>query len=117
MKTSRDFVARIVATEFTSGMKHGHDCLESRNLCLLVNIHRNTSTVVDYTNLLVTFFAGQKSNLDIVGKATHGLVAGVVEDLGNEMMKAIRTSGTNVHSRALSHRFKTLQYLDGIGSV
>src|SRR3989344_232795 len=72
-----------------------------------------TSTIVDYPDTI----AWKQGYLDIIGKAAHSLIPRVVEYFPNEVMQAIRTCSTNIHSRPLSHRIKPLEYCDRVGSV
>jgi hypothetical protein len=113
VKTSGYLVARVIATELSSGMEYGHDGFKGRHLGLLVDVYGNSSSVIDNTNNL----AWKKGNFNVIGMTTHGLISTVVENLGYEMVKTIGTSGTNVHSRTLSHWFETLKNLNGFRSV
>ena len=74
MQTAGYFVS--LSAKFTTGVERGHYGLKRRYLGCLVNVDRNTATVVGNAHS-VTW---QKHYLDIVGKATHRLVAGVIED-------------------------------------
>src|SRR6185295_4689081 len=80
VKTSGHFVAGVFPAEFTSGVKHGHDGLKSRDFGLFMDVDRNTSSVVHHSHAV----AGKKTDLDVVCMAAHGLVAGVVEDFVDE---------------------------------
>ena len=69
-----------------------------------MGVNGDTSAIIYHTYAVI----GQKSNLYIIGEAAHGLVARIVEDLRDKMMKAIWTGGANVHAGALAYWLKTL---------
>src|ERR1035437_8655888 len=100
VETTGNFVAGIVAAKLASGMEHSHNHFESRDLCLLVYIDGNTAAVVHHAHLI----ARQKSDFDVIGKSAHGLVAGVVEYLGDEVVQAVRPRRADIHARPLADR-------------
>ena len=109
MQTTGYFIPRLVATKLTARMKDGEDGLKRRDTCLLHDIDRNTATVVNNTNVIVR----KKGYLDAIGEAAHRFISRVVENFPNQVMETIRTSGTDIHTRALAHRFKSLKDRNG----
>jgi hypothetical protein len=103
METAGDLVA--LAAELTSGMEDCHDSFQSGNLRAFVNVYGDAAAIVYDAHAVV----GEEGDLDVIGKATHSLVTGVVEDLGNEVVEAIGTSGTDVHAGTLPDRFQALE--------
>ena len=81
-------------------MKRSHDGLECRHLALRVLVDRDTAAVVDYAYAI----PGQKCYFYIVGKTSHGFVAGVIKDLPDEVMETIRPCGPDVHAGTLPDR-------------
>src|SRR6185437_190813 len=97
---------RILAAELSAGMEGGHDHLERADLRLRMDPHRDAAAVVYDAHVA----AGQERHLDVVREAAHGLVAGVVEDLPDEVVEAVRTRRADVHARALAHRLEAFEY-------
>jgi hypothetical protein len=56
-------------------------------------------------------------DVDLIGKAGQRLVDGVVDDLVDEVMKALHARRPDVHGGSLADRFKTLEDLDLVGAV
>ena len=83
METTRNFISSFA--EFSSGMKGGHNSFKRGDFCLFVNINRNASAVVRYSY----FVFREENDFNIIGKSTHGLVAGVVKNLPNKVMKPV----------------------------
>src|SRR3990167_9294434 len=48
MQTTGYFVTFIV--KFATGVKSGHNCFQSRNLALLMNVHRHTAAIVHHSH-------------------------------------------------------------------
>ena len=49
-----------------------------------------------------TTLARQEGDLDVVRKAAHRLVAGVVENFPDQVVQAVGTRGADVHARTLA---------------
>ena len=73
-----------LAAEFASRMEHGHDRFESGYFCLGMDFYGNAAAVVGDAHAVVR----QECYLDVVGEITHRLVARVVEDFPDEVVKA-----------------------------
>ncbi len=80
MQTTADFIA--AATEFTTGMQHGHDHLKSGDLLFRVNIHRNTTSIILYGDTFVFV----NDDLNVVAKTGKCFVNRVVDNFVDEMM-------------------------------
>lgn len=52
-------------------------------------------------------------DLDQLGMAGHGLVHGVVQHLGEQVVERPLIRAADVHAGAFADRLQTLQYLDG----
>ena len=111
VKTARDFVS--FAAEFSSGMEDGHDGLKCRDFGFRMNVGRNAAAVVSDTNAV----ARKERDFNVVGETAHSLVARVVENLPDEMVKACWASRSDVHSRPAAHRFKPFQHSNVSGSI
>jgi hypothetical protein len=48
---------------------------------------------------------------------SHGFVNGIIDNLVDHMVQAVRPRGTNVHSRSFSNSFETFEYLNRVGTV
>ena len=103
VKTACRFGVPITA-KFTAGMKRCHHGLKRGHFCLLMNINGNTAAIVCNAHAIL----GQEYNLNMVGIATHSFITTVIKDLPNEVMETLKTGGADIHTRTLSHRFKTL---------
>ena len=92
-------------------MKNGHDHFQCRLLLLFVEIYRNTTTVILYSDGVVLI----DGHLDVVAIAGHGLVNGVVYYFVNQMMQTVLADVANVHGRTFTDSFQTFQHLDVAG--
>src|SRR3989344_3643698 len=97
VKTSGNFISSTLA-KFSSSMESGHNSFQSRNFCLFMNIYWNTTAIVRHAYSI----SRQESYLNFVSKTTHGFVSSIIKNFPNEMMKAVRTGCTDVHSGAFS---------------
>jgi hypothetical protein len=111
VETTRDFVP--LATEFSSGVERAENSFKCRDLRLLVRVDWNTTAVVDDANII----SGKKYDFDTIRKTAHRFITRVVENFPDEMVKSIRTRGTNVHAGTLAYWLKSLEDLDGICAV
>ncbi len=107
VKSAGNFVS--FSAKFASGMENSHDCFERGNFCLFVNVHGNTAAVIYDSYAVVR----EECDLDVIGKAAHGFIAGVVEYLCNEVVETVRACCTDVHAGALTDRLKTFHNGDG----
>ena len=113
VKAAGNLVAGILAAEFAAGMEHGHDHFEGGDLRLLVDVDGNAAAVVDHAHAI----AGQERDLDVVGESAHGLIARVVENLGDEMMQAVRPRRADIHARTLADRLQAFQDLNRVRAI
>jgi hypothetical protein len=112
MQAAGNFIAVVV--ELTAGMQHGHDDFGCGDAFFLVNIDRDTASVVGYSNRAVF------ENLDdhIVGVPGQRFVDGVVHHLEHHVMQAgAVVDVADVHARALAHRLEAAQDGDFAGIV
>ena len=86
-------------------MKCRHDCLKRGYFCLFVCINRNSTTIVYNT---YTIFR-EHGDFDMVSKAPHSFVSSIVKNLPYQMVKAVRASGTNIHTGTLPNRLKAFK--------
>ena len=86
-------------------MKNRKNRLECRDTSLLVEVDWNTTTVVDDADVVVR----QECHFNPVSKATHRFIARVIKNLPNEVVKTVRTSRPDVHTRTLSYWLESFQ--------
>ncbi len=55
---------------------------------------------------------GGQLHLDPIGMARHGLIHGVVEDFGHQMMQRALISAANIHTRPFADGLQPLQHLN-----
>ncbi len=63
-------------------MERRHDRLKRRHFGLPVRVHGNTATVVGDAHAIIR----KKRNLNVVCESTHRFIAGVVKNLGDEVV-------------------------------
>ena len=78
-----------------------------------VRVHRNSAPVVAHGDTVV----GAQLQLDPRGVPGHGLVHGVVQQLGNQVMHCPLVAAADIHTGATAHRFEALEDLDVFGGV
>jgi hypothetical protein len=101
------------ATELSPGVKDRHDDLYRRLLFLLVDVDRDTATVVDDAHAAIL----ANGDADVVAIAGERFIDRVVDYLVDEVVETARPGGTDVHTGALAHCLKTLKDLDLICAV
>ena len=106
METARHLVGALV--ELTTGMEHGHNHLKGALVHLLVLIDRDTTSVILHGDRVVFV----DSYFDMRTKASHRLVARVVDGLVDQMVKTLLADVANIHGGALTYGFQTLEYLN-----
>ena len=111
MQASGNFIA--VSAKLGASVERGHNCLQSGDFRLLVNVYRDAAAVIG--NAYEIF--RQQRNLNIVRMLAHRLVTRVVKDFPDEVVEAIHACSPDVHSRAFSDRVKPLQNRDGRGAI
>ncbi len=99
--------------ELTTGVQIGEHQLHGGNAELRVHIHRNTTAVVNHGNGTTLV------NLDDDLAAVSGqvLVNRVIQHFEHTVMQTTFIRVTNVHTRTLTHGFKTLQLVNLGGAV
>ena len=100
--------------EFAAGVQRAHDDFQ-RGLAfeLRMGIDRNTAAIVGHADEAV------RLHLDFnpIGVAGQGLVHGVVDDFGKQVMQRLFVRPADIHSRPTADRLKPLQHLDMFGGV
>ena len=108
--------ARLIdlGVEFTARMQRGHDDLERGFLLELgMRIDGNAAAVVGHGEEAVFL----ERHADMVGMAGHGLVHGVVEHLGEEVVHRLLVGAADIHAGPPAHGLQALQHLDIGGGV
>ena len=106
VETTRHLVGALV--ELTTSVEHCHDDLEGTLVHLLVLIDRDTTSVVlngDGVIFIDRYF-------DMRTIASHRLVDRVVDGLVDQMVESLLADVTNIHRRALTYGFKSLEHLN-----
>ena len=112
VQAARDLVAR--AAELAPRVQHGeHDLGRRLGLVLRVRLDRDSPPVVDDAAAAV----GQQGDVDARAVTGHRLVDRVVDDLVDEVVKAVETGRPDVHPGAFSDGFEALQDGDVLGPV
>ena len=103
-----------LAGELAAGVERAEDHLQRRLAGeLRVRVDRDAAAVVADGDGVV----GVELDLDAVGVAGDGLVHGVVEDLGDEVVQRALVGAADIHAGALADRLQPLEHLDGGGVV
>ena len=103
-----------LAGELAAGVQHGQDHLQRRLAGVFgVGIDGDAAPVVAHTEGAV----GVQAHLDDLGVAGDGLVHGVVEHLGEQVVQGALVGAADVHARAPAHGLQPLQHLDVLGGV
>ncbi len=103
-----------LGVELSARMQRGHDDFERRLLLeFRMRIDRDAAAIVG---------DGQKPvrlelDFDATGVALHGLVHGVVEHLGEEVMHRLLVGAADIHAGTPAHRLEPFQHLDVGGGV
>ena len=107
VQTAGDLVGILV--ELPAGMQLGHDDLGRRHALALVEISRNTATVIAHTGRAV----GMQRHQDFGTMAGEGFVDRVVDDLINHVVQARAVIGiTDIHAWTFADSIKALEDLD-----
>ena len=106
VQTTRHFVATLI--EFTTRVQHGQYNLESRFTLLLVEVGRDTTTVVRHADRVILIDGYN----DVVAETCQRLVNRVVHHLINQVVKSAYTDVTDVHRRTFSYCFKSFKHLN-----
>ena len=101
------------SAELSAGMEYGKYNFKCRLSGFLLDIYRNSSTVILYGNGIVLM----NGYGNIVAKTGQSLIYGIIHYLINKVMQAANRSTADIHSGTFSYRFQTLQYLNLIRTV
>ena len=100
--------------ELSARMQRGHDHFEGGLLReFRVRVDGNAAAVVGHGQPV----ARLQQHLDPRGVAGDGLVHGIVEHLGEQVMQRRFVGAADVHARPPAHRLQTLENLDGGGRI
>ena len=100
--------------ELSARVQRGHDDFEGGFLReFRMRVDGDAATVVGHGQPV----AGLQHDLDPRGVAGHGLVHGIVEDFGEQVMQRGFVGAADVHARPPAHGLQPLQNLDGGGRV
>ena len=78
-----------------------------------MDLDRDTAPVVlDFHDI-----AGKQPDRDVGAVSGHRLVDRVVHDLPDQMVQPLGRGATDIHARALTHRIKSFEYLNGLRAV
>ena len=112
METARRLID--LATEFSAGVKGGEDDLEGRFVFEFgMGIDGNAAAVIAHGD--ETFLVQFDFNSGCL--AGGGLVHGVVEDFGHEMMHGALVGAPDVHAGAAANGLEPLQDFDVFGGI
>jgi len=101
------------AAKFTAGMEHGKDYLQRRFPGLGLDTRGNAASVILNGNNI----AFPNFYLDMITIPSQRFINGVVYNLIDQMVQSCCGLRTNIHTRALSDCFQSLQHLNLIGAV
>ena len=98
-----------LGVELSAGMQRGHDDLERRAVGVFrMRVDRNAAAIVGDGEIA----AGFQRDLDEIRVAGDGLVHGVVDHLGEEVVHRLLVGAADIHARTPAHRLQPLQNLD-----
>ena len=111
VKTAGNLVS--VTIEFSSRMKHGQYRFQGRLLGLFMNVYRDTPTVIGNLHPVI----GQQAHIDFGAVSRHGLIDRIVHYFPDEMMQSFGGSASDIHTRTLPHRIKSLENLNRFRAI
>ena len=111
METTGYLIAR--AAELTTCMQDSEDDLECRLTSLLLNVDRNASTIILYSDGIILL----DGDGDAVTETRQRLINGVVHDLIDEMMETTDGGAADIHARSLPNCFESFQNLNLICAI
>ena len=97
MQTARHLVGTLV--ELTSGMQDRQHDLQSRFAFFLMNIYRNTTTIVSNRNGIILI----DHHINIRTKSGQCFIYRVVNDFIYKMMQTLLTGITDVHGGSFAN--------------
>ena len=90
--------------------KYNFNCRKSR---FFLNIHRNSTTIINNSNRVVRI----NGHINGIAVSCQCLIHCIIYDLINQMMESAGRCAANIHTWALSYRLKSFQNLNLICSV
>ncbi|MDT4859281.1 hypothetical protein FQZ97_937830 [compost metagenome] len=112
VQSTGDLVGVVI--ELTAGMQHGHDDLGGGNTFLLVDVHRDATTVVAHAD----GFIRVDGDGDIAAMPCQRFVNRVVDHLEHHVVQTAAIIGiADVHARSLAYGIQAFQDLNVIGVV
>src|SRR5204863_6500850 len=106
VEAARNLVAVAVKLSASVELRHHH--FGSRLFLALVVVNRNSATIVDHGDGIVTM----DGHVHTCTMASQCLVDGVINDFIDKVVQPHLTGGSDVHCRTLTDRFEPLQNLD-----
>ncbi len=98
-----------VRVELAAGMQRGHDDLERRLLGKFrVRVHGDAAAVVGDAERAVRF----QRDLDEARMPRHGLVHGIVQHLGEEVVQRALVRAADIHAGAAAHRLQPFEHFN-----
>ena len=89
-------------------MQHRHHDLKGRLMHLLMLIYRDTTSVILHGDRVVFV----DSYFDMRTITGHRLIDRVIDSLVDQVMKTLLADVTNVHCRAFTYGFQSLEHLN-----
>ena len=111
VQTTRNLVA--TSSKLAASVQHREHGFQGAFARAGMHIRRDAAAVI--TDKRGAVFS--ENNRDLVAMPSQGLIHGIVHHLVNEMVEATRPCCTDVHPRALPHRFESFKDLNLFGTV
>jgi hypothetical protein len=103
-----------LGVEFAAGMQRAHDDFERGFFReFRMRVDRNAAAIVGDGQESV----GAQFDLDEGGVPGQGLVHGVVDDFGEQVMQRFLVGAADIHAGAAAHRLEAFQHLDVAGGI
>jgi hypothetical protein len=103
-----------LAAELAARMQRGEDDFQRRLVLVLgMRVDRDAAAVVADRHVHI----GAELDLDPAGMAGDGLVHGVVEHFGDQVMQRPLVGAADIHARPTADRLQALQNLDILGRI
>ena len=78
-----------------------------------MGVDRDSASVVDDGDPV----AGFQTQFNAAGMTGDGLVHGIVQDFGDQVVQRVLIGAADVHARAAAYRLQAFQHLDILGRV
>jgi len=106
MQTTRNFIS--TTAKFPPCMQYGEYHFQCRNTFLMMNTHRNTTSIIFYGYRVILI----NGNHNFCTIPSQSLVNGIIHNFIYQMMQSFFAGRTNIHTGAFSNRFQPFQHLD-----